>query len=61
MATNKQNVLKVKLFKFSCEYACQRVLAELIVFSIYTRIKKCRNDVFIYLCGGLNAENRVFL
>lgn len=26
---------KIKLFKFSCDFTCQWVLAELIVFSMY--------------------------
>lgn len=38
MATNKQIVLKIKLFKFSCEYTCQWVLAELIVSSMCVRL-----------------------
>lgn len=41
MAIKQTKCPKVKLFKFSCEYACQWVLAELIVFSMYTRINKC--------------------
>lgn len=47
MATNKQKRSKIKLFKFSCEYTCQWVLAELIVFSMYTTIKVCVDCVCV--------------
>lgn len=41
MATNKQKCPKKKLFKFSCDYTCQWVLAELIVLSMFIRINEC--------------------